>query len=119
MNSNAIVDVMRDRLTLPKIALQNFDGNPLSFHDFIQSFYANIDQHDYQPKTKLSHLIDRSKGPSKDSIQRWVIASEKQKAYMESRSILKRMSGRKELVVEANIKELIDTPLIQKGDIHL
>ena len=54
---------------MPKVELQAFDGNPLQYHQFINSFDQNVDRICKDGDMKLTRLLQYTSGEAKEAIR--------------------------------------------------
>ena len=62
-----------DAVSLPPATLTAFDGDPLSYHMFINSFNACVDSANIPPAAKLMRLIELCKGDAQAAIKPFTV----------------------------------------------
>ena len=90
---------------LPKLTLKSFDGNPMDFQSFWDSFKAAIHENDALEKiAKFNYLKNYLKGQAANSISGLTLSSEN---YDEAINILNKRFGNKQLLISSHIEKLI------------
>ena len=92
-------------INLPKVELQSFDGNPVHYHTFIQSFKANVDKICSNPETKLTRLLQYLSDNVKQSISGCQLIGG-QAGYDRALHILESRYGNCHLVTETILSNL-------------
>ena len=84
-------------MNLPKVEIEKFDGNPLSYHSFIALFDEVVDRAPTDNRVKLTRLIDCTKGEANKAI-RFCILQKDDSAYQDARDILASRFGSDHMV---------------------
>ena len=84
-------------LTLPRVDIEVFDGNPTMFHSFITLFDECVDKVTDNVQTKLTRLFQFTMGDAKEAIRSCVIVGG-ENGYLQAHSILKKRFGNDHLV---------------------
>ena len=84
-------------LTLPRVDIEVFDGNPTMFHSFITLFDECVDKVTDNVQTKLTRLFQFTTGDAKEAIRSCVFVGG-ENGYRQACSILKRRFGNDHLV---------------------
>ena len=92
-------------INLPKIELEEFDGNPAKFHSFFAVFDEHVHQAPIDPSLKLTRLIQYTCDRAQNSIRPCVIVGG-QRGYDQAREILKRRYGSDHMVSEHLIQNI-------------
>jgi hypothetical protein len=90
---------------MANVELEVYDGNPLSYHQFISSFDANVDKMCDDPDLKLSRLLKFTSGEAKEALQGCLLIGGVD-GYSEARSILSELFGDPHLVTERLLSNL-------------
>ena len=100
---------------LPKLTLKSFDGNPIEFQSFWDSFNAAVNDTGLEKIAKFNYLKSYLKGQALQSISGLTLTADN---YDEALNILKRRYGNKQLLISKNIENLLNiTPVHSIGDI--
>ena len=59
---------MVNLLSLPKLELQVFDGDPMEYHTFIREFDANVDKVYSDPDSEIAQLLQYTSGDAHAAI---------------------------------------------------
>ena len=94
-------------LSLPKIELDKFDGNPLYYHSFFATFNETVDKVADDDMIKLTRLIQYTTGDAHNAILSCVLM-EGSVGYKHAREILRERFGNNHLVTERLINSLKD-----------
>ena len=92
-------------LSVPKIEIEPFDGNPMNYHSFCRSFKVNVEQVCSDPDAKLAHLLSCTTGPAHDAIKGTRITGGKE-GYERAQAILAEMFGSRQIIVQEVMNEL-------------
>ena len=84
-------------LTLPRVDIEVFDGNPTMFHSFITLFDECVDKVTDNVQTKLTRLFQFTTRDAKEAIRSCGIVGG-ENGYLQARSILKRRFGNDHLM---------------------
>ena len=90
---------------MPKVELQAFDGNPLQYHQFINSFDQNVDRICKDGDMKLTRLLQYTSGEAKEAIRVCQLIGGDE-GYEEAREMLENRFGNAHLVTERIIRNL-------------
>ena len=104
-NLSASNRTLQPNLKLPKIELPKFNGNPLNWKHFIDSFTCSIDQNssisDIQKMTYLQSLLCDS---AADTIENFALSSEN---YQPALELLKSRFGNDQVLISAHMNNLL------------
>ena len=104
---------MFDVLNLPKPSLTTFDGDPIDFHFFMNSFDACIHAACFSDACKLNRLLDLCKGKAHSVIRSCSLMQPTQ-GYNKARSLLEQRFGNEYVIAEAWISKITQGPPIKK-----
>ena len=88
---------------LPKLKLNNFDGNPLEWPEWSSMFIATVDQRPIPDSEKMNHLNTPLTGKAKSAISGMGYSGQ---FYGAAWSILERKFGRPHVIIDAQLKSL-------------
>lgn len=89
-------------MNLPKIEIDHFDGNPLSFHSFMATFNEVVDRIAVDDKVKLTRLLQYTTGKAKDAIRSCILL-EGGEGYQRALRILRERYGNDFVITERMI----------------
>ena len=89
--------------SLPKLKLNNFDGNPLEGAEWSSMFIATVDQHPIPDSEKLRHLKTLLTGKARSAISGMGFSGQ---FYRAAWSILERKFGRPHVAIDAQLESL-------------
>lgn len=92
-------------MNMPKVDIEKFDGNPLTYHSFIALFDEAVDSVPTSNRAKLTRLIECTKGDAKNAI-RSCILQKSDGAYQDAKDILACRFGSDHLVTERMVQNL-------------
>ena len=90
---------------MPEVELQIFSGDPLHYHEFIQTFDHNVDKVCSDGDLKLTRLMQYSAGPAKEAIRGCQLIGG-EKGYDQAKKVLEERFGNAHLVAERVMKNL-------------
>ena len=99
-------------LSLPRVDIEIFDGDPMRYHSFMSLFDECVDKVTDDNQTKLTHLLQFTTGYAKDSIRSCVMLGGKD-GYTEARRTRKARFENDHLVASRLITELRRGPLVR------
>ena len=102
-------------VSIPKPEILYFEGDPLQYWKFINSFETGIANRVNDDRLRLSYLIQYCKGEARDSIDDCVIL-EPAHGYRLAREILDSRYGRKHIIAQSYINKLVDGEAIKAAD---
>ena len=114
----SLVDSLGSMLNLFKLDVQNFDGSPEDYFEFMNEFKlqrASKLQDDCQ---KLSYLLRYCKGASKETINHCSLLSATY-SYEEALRLLKNSFGQPHQIIEAVTKGIFNVDVIRPGNGNL
>ena len=79
-------------MTLPKIEIEQYDGDPMKFHSFIALFEESVEKVVKEGTTKLTRLLQYTTGKAKDAIRSCALVGG-EKGYTQARDILFKRFG--------------------------
>ena len=89
--------------SLPKLKLNNFDGNPLEWPEWSSMFIATVDQRPTPDSEKMSHLKTLLTGKARTAISGMGYTGQ---FYGAAWSILERKFGRPHVIIDAQLESL-------------
>ena len=89
--------------SLPKLKLNNFDGNPLEWPEWSSMFIATVDQRPIPDSEKMSHSKTLLTGNARSAISGMGYSGQ---FYGAAWSILKRKIGRPHVIIDAQLEIL-------------
>jgi len=92
-------------VNLPKMELESYDGNPLTYHCFMATFEEVVGKVDCDAKTKLTRLLQYTKGDAKEAI-RTCILLDGEEGYKQAKDILKKRFGNDYIVTERIVHDV-------------
>jgi len=106
-------DVLYQGFTLPKRTLRTFDGNPLDYYRFIQSFNATIREEVTEPASQLEYLIDMCTEKAREAIKHLSIGTPPSLGMNQAMETLHNRFGQKHIVVKAHLDSITDGPPVK------
>ena len=113
-DTSVLGDELVNLLTIPKVELDKFDGDPLMYQSFVSTFNELVDKKTDDAQIKLTRLLQYTTGPAKESIKYCAIVGG-QDGYSQARSILSTRFGNKYLVSQKVISNLKQSKTMSKG----
>ena len=92
-------------LSLPKVELEVFSGDPLKYHSFIKSFEVNVDKLCKDPDSKIARLLQYTTGDAHEAIRGVQIVGGSE-GYRRALDTLRDLYGSKHQVTEDIVKSL-------------
>ena len=92
-------------LSLPKVEIESFDGDPLKYHKFIALFEESVEKLVKDDKVRLTRLLQYTTGSAKQAIQGCILI-DGDSGYKQARDILCQRFGNKHLVVNRILNSL-------------
>ena len=92
-------------MNLPKLTLENFDGNPVNFHTFIATFDQHVDVAVTNGDTKLSRLLQYTTGAAKEAIRKCALIGG-DAGYKKARETLVSRFGNDHIVAEKLMSDI-------------
>ncbi len=102
----------------PTVQLDTFDGNPLNYCRFINSFDIMVGDDEIPVGRKLRLLLQYCKGEARAALEGCEVITDLKAAYSKAREILKRRFGDEYTVAQAFIKKIQDYPKVLEGDLR-
>ncbi len=103
-----------DMINLPKPQLQGFDGNPLDFHLFMNTFRACIDNTSISDASKLNRLFDLCKGKPLNVIKPCALMRPEE-GYERAKRLLHERFGNDFVIADTWVKKLTNGPAVKGG----
>ena len=103
-------------LSLPKPSLMEFDGDPMQYHMFKNSFDAVIDSANISDSAKLNRLFELCKGTAREVILPCALGDPSD-GYAEARELLKERFGDSYAISEAFIDKLTSGGPIKQHEV--
>ena len=98
---------------LPKLKLNNFDGNPLEWPEWASMFIATVDQRPIPDSEKMSHLKTLLTGKARSAISGMGYSGQ---FYGTAWSILERKFGRPHVIIDAQLESLRKASQVKPHD---
>ena len=89
--------------SLPKLRLNNFDGNPLEWPEWSRMFIATVDKHTIPDSEKMSHLKTLLTGKAKSAISGMGYSGQ---FYSAAWNFLEKKFGRPHVIIDAQLESL-------------
>ena len=107
LESNTTV-VKTPGMKLPKFTLTSFNGGPLKWTSFIETFDAAVDsQESLSAIEQFSYLTGDLEGPAADCVRCFSLTS---KNYIEARKLLEERFGNTQVIISAHMNVLLKLP---------
>ena len=101
-------------MKLPKFTLAAFNGDPLKWTSFIETFDAAVDsQESLSAIEKFSYLTGHLEGPSADCVRGFSLTS---KNYIEARKLLEERFGNTQVIISAHMNVLLKLPKLNNNN---
>jgi len=91
-------------VNLPRIEIETFDGDPMSYHRFMTLFMEHVDRTKFDDASKLSRLLHYTKGDAKRAIEHCILSGSK--GYQRALEILDRRFGDADKITQKILCEL-------------
>ena len=102
-------------MKLPKFNLTSFNGDPLKWTTFIETFTAAIYSQDLLTAIeKFTYLKGQLEGPAADCIQGFSLAS---KNYEEEKQLLEERFGNLQVIISAHMNVLLKLPKLNNDSV--
>ena len=102
-------------MKLPKFTLTAFNGDPLKWTSFIETFDAAVDsQESLSAIEKFSYLTGHLEGPSADCVRGFSLTS---KNYIEARKLLEERFGNTQVIISAHMNVLLKLPKLNNDSV--
>ena len=102
--SHVVSDVY-SMVNLPKVELEPFDGNLLTYHNFIATFSEVVDKVVKDDRIKLTRLLQSTTGKAKEAIKSCILIPG-DAGYHQACKILRQRFGNEHLITEHTIQSL-------------
>ena len=107
-NTSCTVPVKSQGIKIPKFNLTSFNGDPLKWTTFIETFTAAVNSQDTLTAiAKFSYLKGQLEGTAADSIQGFSLAS---KFCEEAKQLLEERFGYPQVIISAHMNVLLKLP---------
>ena len=103
---------MMNIMSLPKLELKSFSGDPAEYHSFTKLFDISVASVTSSEDAKLTRLLQYTTGDAYALIKRCVLMDE---GYQEARNLLAERYGSNDVVCETMIEALLSTRIIKNG----
>jgi len=110
-NRNSTIEL----LSLPKVELVKYDGDPLTYHSFMATFDEAVDNLNVSNKTKLTRLLQYTTGRAYEAIRSCVLV-EGDRGYIQARKLLLDRFGNEHLVTERIIQGLLNGKPVKSSE---
>ena len=108
-------NVMLDMLVLSQTKLPSYDGNPLTYYNFVGTFDSTVQITNVGDQMKLTKLLECCTGDALRLIDHCRVMSPSE-GYKEARSLLKERFGNNNRITVSWIRHISDGPPIKPGD---
>ena len=105
-----------DNVSLPKPSFMTFDGDPLTYHVFMNSFDTSIHESSLPDATKLSHLMALCKGKANAAIRSSALM-EPTAGYAHARRMLQDRFGDDFKISQAWVSKLVNGPTVKANHV--
>ena len=114
-NTSCAAPVKAQGMKLPKFNLTSFNGDPLKWTTFIETFTAAVDsQNSLTAIEKFTYLRGQLKGPAADFIQGFSLTS---KNYKEAKKLLEERFGNPQAIIHAHMNVLLKLPKLHNDSV--
>ena len=101
------------KVKLPTLSIDKFDGNPLKWQTFIDSFESSVDKRtDLTPIQKFQYLSSFLEKAAKKCIEGFPLTNDN---YAQALDMLKNNYGNPQLVISAHMSKIIKLDAVHKG----
>ena len=114
-NMSPILNAINVALSLPKPDLVSFDGNPIVYRSFVNSFEVNVENKVPDDRTRLTYLIQYSSGKARNSIENCVLMAPRE-GYAEANKILREQFGQPHVVANAHLDKIFKHSQVKPND---
>ena len=108
-----LVDIM----SLPKPALQTFNGDPMMYHIFMNSFNTCIDAADVSDASKLNRLFELCQGKARTLINTCALMQPPSRGYKHAKDLLRERFGDDYVISEAWVSKITAGPPVKANNI--
>jgi hypothetical protein len=108
-------ETLLELISIPRPTMHKFDGNPLEYHTFMNSFESSIGHSRLSDGAKLTRLLDFCIGKAHRVIKQ--CASDPINGYKRAKKILKERFGDNYVISEAYITDLTSGPQIKQNEV--
>jgi len=119
-NGNSVSDLcnmLMVSMNMPKPELIRFDGDPIKYCSFMNSFDVNVACKVNDDKTRLMYLLSYCEGRAKECIECCVLLPSDE-GYSRARKILANQFGQPHVISHARLKKVLNRPQIRPNDGH-
>ena len=102
-------------MTLPKVEVPTFGGDPINYSQFIRSFETLIENKTASSSARLSYLIQYTSGDAQEFL-RSCLTMNADDGYQKARSLLKRRYGENHRIATAYVDRIINGPVVKDED---
>ena len=99
-------------LSLPHTEVQTFNGDPLSYCDFVRSFESLIESRTTDDNTRLNYLVQCTSGDVRE-LMRSCLSMKRNEGYQEARRLLKERYGQGFKIATALVDRVTKGPPIK------
>ena len=101
-------------MKLPKLTLTTFNGDPLKWTSFIETFDAGVDsQEGLSTIQKFSYLTGQLEGPAADCVRAFSLTSKN----CRSEKLLEERFGNTQVVISAHKNVLLKSPKLSNNNV--
>ena len=112
-NNAQLIEIFK-QLSIPKLELEKFRGDPVSYQGFIAQFDELIASKLSDDSQKLSRLMQYCEGPALSAIRNCVLVQDNN-GYRLARNILQTRFGNKHVIIENVMSNIIQGKVVQFG----
>ena len=102
-------------VSLPKIELEPFSGDPIKFHSFMNAFKVNVENVCQDPDARLAHLIASTRGIARDAISGCHIVGG-EAGYKKAMATLKESFGEDQAIISSIVNELLSEKSVHSAE---
>ena len=96
---------MAQLVSLPRIEIEPFDGDPMKYHAFCRAFRINVEQVSSDADANLARLLSCTTGLARDAIQGTRVIGGV-RGFDRAKAILKELFGSRQVIVQEVMNEL-------------
>ena len=114
---NKLISICSELVTymnLPRIEIDEFDGNPLRFMEFCSAFDECVCKFTNDGQMKLNRLLQYTKGDAKEAIRSCAMIGGEE-GYQQARKILVSRFGEKELIAKSFISKITNKVSVESA----
>ncbi|XP_071479017.1 uncharacterized protein [Diadema antillarum] len=115
VSTTQLCNMLMLSMNMPKPDMITFDGDPIKYWNFMNSFDVNVASKISDDRMKLMYLVQFCEGKAKESIECCVLM-DPHMGYMKAREILAEQYGQPHVITNALMREVLDRHQIRPND---